>query len=87
MNSEKTTRGRNRRRMAWLSLIFMMLVVLLCLFAVPVSKLTVLSDLLSWFFAIMASIVCAYMGASAMEYVKVNNPKAKANKKIEPIDD
>jgi len=53
----------NRRRMAWLSFIAMMLVTAALLFA-PISEVRIktLSEPITWFYFAMASIIGAYMG-------------------------
>ena len=55
---------RNRRRMAWAALISMILVTILILFTnlVPEAKLKILSDVITWFYFSMASVIGAYMG-------------------------
>ena len=64
-NGHKVTRvrWRNRRRMAWTSLIAMLVVSLTLLFApIPDERLRILADPLTWFFFSMTSIIGAYMG-------------------------
>ena len=53
----------NRRRMAWLAFISMMLVTAALLFA-PISEVRIktLSEPITWFYFAMASIIGAYMG-------------------------
>lgn len=53
---------RNRRRMAWISFFSMLVVTALCFFWVPESRLEKLSDVITWYYMAMASIVGAYMG-------------------------
>ena len=56
-------RWKNRRRMAWTSLIAMIVVVLMLLFGpIPDSRLKLLMEPITWFFFSMASIIGAYMG-------------------------
>lgn len=54
----------NRRYMAWLSLISIIIVTLLALFLISESRLESASDVLTWFYITLASIVGAYMGLS-----------------------
>lgn len=54
----------NRRRMAWLALISIIVITLLALFWISETRLTNASDVLTWFFITMSSIVGAYMGLS-----------------------
>ena len=57
-------RWKNRRRMAWLSLISMIVVTVLILFTefVSIERLKVLSEVITWFYFCCASIIGAYMG-------------------------
>lgn len=57
-------RWKNRRRMAWISLISMLLVTFLILFTDIVSpeKLNATTEIITWFFISCASVVGAYMG-------------------------
>jgi len=54
---------RGRRKMGWVSLISILVVTLLLLFA-PISeeRLKILSEPLTWFYFAMASVIGAYMG-------------------------
>jgi len=53
----------NRRRMAWTSLISMLvLTVALLALPIPESRLKILAEPLTWFFLSMTSIIGAYMG-------------------------
>ena len=66
IKNEKTVtkvRWRNRRRMAWTSLIAMLILTLVLLFApIPEAKLRIIVEPLTWFFFSMTSIIGAYMG-------------------------
>ena len=55
----------NRRRQAWVSLWSMIVVTLLLMFAVPESKIKLITDILPFFYITMASVVGAYHGFSA----------------------
>jgi len=57
---------RNRKRMAWLSLLSCIVVVLLMMFVVDESRLGLLGDVMTWFFLIMGSIVGTYIGFSSI---------------------
>ena len=67
-NDEKSTviKNKNKRRMAWVSLISILIVTGLMMFAVPIERL----DKLSWFYMSMATVIGAYMGASVYAHVK-----------------
>jgi len=57
-------RWQNRRRMAWVSLISIVSVTGLILFTnlVPESRLQILSEVITWFYFSLASVIGAYMG-------------------------
>ena len=69
-NQEQTTdvdlqraRWKNRRRMAWLSLITMIAVTFILLFApIPEARIRVLSEPITWSYFALASVIGAYMG-------------------------
>ncbi|HUU88350.1 MAG TPA: hypothetical protein VMX17_11430 [Candidatus Glassbacteria bacterium] len=65
-------RWKNRRRMAWLSLISMILLTFLILFTniVSVERLSVLGNVITWFYFSCASIIGMYMGATTWAAVK-----------------
>jgi len=58
------TRWKNRRRMAWMSLISMLIVTATILFTelVEIERLKVLTEVITWFYFSCASIIGAYMG-------------------------
>jgi dolichol kinase len=74
MNDVEIMRARwkNRRRMAWLSLLSMITVTCLILFTkiVPETRLVILSDVITWFYFSCASIIGMYMGATTWASVK-----------------
>ena len=55
----------NRRRQAWVAELSMIGVTLLLMFAVPESKITLITDILPFFYITMASVIGAYHGFSA----------------------
>jgi len=65
-------RWTNRRRMAWLSLICIILVTCLILFTnlVPESRLKVLSEVITWFYFCLSSVIGAYMGLTTWASIK-----------------
>jgi uncharacterized integral membrane protein len=69
-NGDKRLRWKNRRRMAWTSLISMIVITLLLFFAVPESRLTILSDVITWYYFIMGGIITAYMGFTTISSIK-----------------
>lgn len=56
----------NRRRMAWISLIAILVVTLLSLFIVDTDRLDKLEEIITWFYISMASVVGAYVGFSTI---------------------
>jgi len=63
-------RWKNRRRMAWTSLIYMISKTLLLMFVVEPSRISVLSEPITWSYFCAAAIVGAYMGAATFEHIK-----------------
>lgn len=65
-------RWKNRRRMAWISLISMILITYLILFTniVPESRLTILSDVITWYYGGSVSIIGFYMGMTTYAHIK-----------------
>lgn len=65
-------RWKNRRRMAWISLIAMITVTCLILFTnlVSESRLQILSDVITWFYFSMSSVIGMYMGATTWASIK-----------------
>jgi len=62
-NSKEIIRWKNRRRMAWISLLSILIVTAILLF-IPISieRVKALSNTIEWFYFSMASIIGAYMG-------------------------
>jgi hypothetical protein len=56
------SKWKSRRQMAWVSLFSMIIVTGLCMFLVPIEKMKVIEEMISWFFIAMASVIGAYMG-------------------------
>lgn len=69
MEQEKL-KWKNRRKMAWTSLISMLIFTILILFVVPESRLTILTDVIVWFYFAMTSIIGAYMGFTTLSAIK-----------------
>jgi hypothetical protein len=57
-------RWKNRRRMAWLSLLSMTVITYIILFTnmVPIERLNVLTEVITWYYFCSVSVVGAYMG-------------------------
>lgn len=65
-------RWKNRRRMAWVSLVSMILLTFMIMFteAIDVERLKVLGDVITWYYFSCASVVGAYMGFTTMASIK-----------------
>lgn len=62
-NGNTAVRWQNRRRMAWISMIAIIVVTILLLFGpIENERLKVISEPLTWFYLSTASIIGAYMG-------------------------
>jgi len=72
MGTNNLSKGRwkNRRRMAWLCLIAIFIVMAIAMFKIPNDRLALLSELIGWFFTVMASIIGAYVGFSTLDDIK-----------------
>lgn len=70
-NVNNINRWKNRRRMAWISLSSIIIVTALIIFgAVPEERLKILSEVITWFYFSMASIIGAYMGFTTYAHIK-----------------
>lgn len=61
---------KNRRRMAWLAMIAILLATVAMMFFVPVEKIKALENVVTWFYMAMTTVIGAYMGATTMQYIK-----------------
>ena len=61
-NGDLKNRWKNRRRMAWTALVSMIITTILILFVIPEPRLALLSEVITWFYFSMASVIGAYMG-------------------------
>ena len=68
-NGNPNVRWKNRRRMAWTSLIYMIAKTLLLMFVVDPSRIAVLSEPITWSYFCAAAIVGSYMGAATFEHI------------------
>jgi len=64
------SKWKHRRRMAWVSLLLMVVMTISLFFFIPEAKLDKLEDVISWAYMAFASIVGAYMGLATFEGVK-----------------
>jgi len=58
---------QNRRRMAWVALISMLIVTFCMLFYVKESRLSSLDSVVTWFYTAMAAIVGSYVGFATFD--------------------
>lgn len=63
-------RRTNRRRMAWTSLIVIIVQTILLFFVVDPERIKVLSEPIVWSYFCNAGIVGSYMGAATFEHIK-----------------
>jgi hypothetical protein len=68
--TELEDRFKNRRRMAWLAMIAILIVTVAMMFFIPVEKVKALENTVTWFFMAMTTVIGAYMGATTMQYIK-----------------
>jgi len=68
----RKVRWKNRRRMAWISLISMILVTYAILFTnlCPESKLAIVGEVITWYYFASASVIGAYMGLTTWAHIK-----------------
>jgi hypothetical protein len=69
-NKDASIRWNNRRRMAWVSLISMILVTFLMMFVVDTSRLDNLETVITWFYMGCVSVVGSYIGFTTYAAVK-----------------
>ena len=69
-NGGNGVKRTNRRRMAWTSLIYMIVKTFLILFVVDPERMKVLSEPITWSYFCAAAIVGSYMGAATFEHIK-----------------
>lgn len=60
-------RWKHRRRMAYISLLAILVVTYWCVFTVPKDRLEVLDPIITWFYIIMGSIIGAYVGFATLD--------------------
>jgi type II secretory pathway component PulM len=62
-----SNRWRHRRRMAYTSLIAMLVVTYWCMFEVSEERLKLLDQIITWFYTIMGAIVTGYLGFATID--------------------
>lgn len=68
-------RWKNRRRMAWLSLMAILVVTYYSMVKMDIERIEALSNVITWFYTIMGSIVCAYCGLATFDDIKDRESK------------
>jgi hypothetical protein len=63
-------RWDNRRRMAWISLVSMIIITLLMMFVVDTSKLDSLEVVITWFYMGCVSVIGSYIGFTTYASIK-----------------
>ena len=65
-NELERNKWKSRRKMAWIALYSMIITTIIVLFMpIQESKLSIISEVLVWFYFAMASVIGAYMGVTA----------------------
>ena len=71
VNGNGAVRWKNRRRMAWTSLVGMILITVCLLFApIATERLKVVSEPITWYYFASASVIGAYMGFTTYASIK-----------------
>lgn len=65
--SNSMLRWRNRRRMAYISLIAILVITFLCLFIVPLDRISANEMIISTVIFVLGSVVGAYLGFATMD--------------------
>lgn len=60
-------RWKNRRRMAWIALISMLIVTYWALFKIPVERIEHLDDIITFFYLTMSGIIMGYLGFATLD--------------------
>lgn len=79
-------RWRGRQYMSWLAMISMILATIAMMFWVPESRMEKLSDVVTWFFAAMSSIVASYLGTTTWAFISDAKNKLKNKPSATPFD-
>lgn len=69
----ESQRWKHRRRMAYVALYSIIVVMALCLFYLDKDRINVLQNVLNWFFTVMGTIVTAYFGFATWANLSGNN--------------
>lgn len=81
LDYKQRTRWKNRRRMAWIALISIILFTVAMLFYVPVDRLEKLVHIADFFYVAMVAIIGSYMGFTTMSTMKEMSMMRDSNSK------
>lgn len=73
---QKNEKFSTRQKMAWISLSAIIIATFLMMFVISVEKITALSNVISWFYMSMATVIGTYMGTTTWAYI--NGPSDKS---------
>lgn len=62
-----SNRWKHRRRMAYISLLSILIVTYFLLFKIPIEKIKVLENVVTWYYITMSSIIGAYLGFATLD--------------------
>lgn len=62
-----TNRWKHRRRMAYIALVSCLVVTYFCLFKISESRLQAATEVITWFYITMGSIIGAYVGFATLD--------------------
>ncbi len=79
--NDEIIKKKNRRRMAWISLISMNIIIVLCLFVVDAEELRAADSIITTYLFIMGSIVGTYIGFSTVFDYKNRALESKTTRK------
>lgn len=63
-------RWKNRRRMAWLAFFSILAVTYYMIVVIDETRIELLNPIITWFYTVMGSVICAYCGLATLEDIK-----------------
>ncbi|CAB4141265.1 hypothetical protein UFOVP410_104 [uncultured Caudovirales phage] len=72
-----SNRWKHRRRMAYISLLSILIVTYFLMFKIPIEKIKVLENVVTWYYITMSSIIGAYLGFATLDDKWKKEPKEK----------
>ena len=64
-------RWKNRRRMAWISLLGIIGITVICLFFIDKDKLLAMDDILIWYYITLGGVILGYMGFTTLPQLPI----------------